>query len=162
MHKNIKEEGCMFGKNMDTDVHHKISMKKPRHSDEIISFIEGRLNAFFSGHRVTSKTDNELSAKGNIAGTLALLGMTLDVSARTEDNDAKIKVTGKTRRGPMFWITWVCLMIIVIFLISAIGFAGVVIGFIPIIAFVIMMKMVEKKPKQLIDKIVQETDVEFS
>lgn len=151
----------MFGKNMDTDVHHKISMKKPKQADEIISFIEGRLNALFSSHKVIAKTDNALKAKGIILGTIALLGMTLDATVKTEENDAKIKVTGKTHRGPMFWITWICVVIIVLFLISALGFIGAMMGFVPIFAFVVMMKNVEKKPKQLIDKIVQETDVEF-
>jgi hypothetical protein len=152
----------MFGKTMETDVNHKIVMRKPKTSQQIIEYIKSRLGSVYSKPKINKVSENQIDVDGLILGTIGLLGIKLNIDVNVSDDEARIKMQGKTKRGPLFWITWACMVFIVIMLYSATqNFLGVIIGFIPIIAFNIMIGKVEGKPKMLVDKLVQEIDVEF-
>lgn len=149
-------------KSMELDLFHKIKSDKQLDSKSIITFIKDRLNSITESFETIEETDKMLHAKGLISGTIKIVGMDIKVSAETEASSAKLKFDGKHYHGPFFWALWGCLMFIVLVLIVRFDFMGAIVGFIPIFAFSRIQKAFESKPKDLLEKVIRETDMEFS
>lgn len=147
-------------KSFDLDVTHKIKSDQPIDQSKVLAFLKERLGKIASRAKVDIGTDGTLNFKGIILGSQQVVGLKLQASVVTEGNSAKVRLNGKPYWGPMYWVAaiffWVSLGL------WQYGPSWILLSLLLGISVYQMRKYFDKYPKQFIDKLIKETDTEFS
>ncbi len=149
-------------KSMELDIFHKIKAEKELNSEKIIKFMNDRLSSITNNYKVLDESKTKLRIRGTILGTMKILGIDVNLNVTSEGNSAKLRIVGKQFNGPFFWVLWSCLIIIGFIFIGGGGFVGTIITLIYLFVFTRFMKSFASKPKELLEKVVKEADIEFS
>mgnify|MGYP003609079893 CR=1 FL=1 len=147
-------------KDLTVDVTHKIKGDQPIDQAKVLEFMKERLIRNSSGAKVETKSDGSLDFKGTLMGSQKTTGLKLQASVTTEGNSAKLHISGKPFRGPMFWFFAICWIGSIA--LWQYGIFWVVFTFICLPAVLKSNKMLETLPKVFVDKLVKETDSEFA
>ncbi len=145
----------------DLDVAHKIKADKPIDPAKVLAFMQERLLRISNSPTISNDGKGNLHFKGNIKGTLKFIGVNLNINVLSEGNSARIKIDGKQYSGLTLWIVDIFNLILV-FLSFGASFLFFPFFLFFIIARFSVEKRMAKMPKEFIDKLVKETDIEFS